>query len=94
MTATPISYATAIDGRQLPFKDRRTSLKVMGIVLIVLGSLSGCVGVLAPVGMVMASVLTRQANANRAARGATTVPAQMVVTEEMDVGTMVLAAGM
>jgi hypothetical protein len=92
LTATPISYATAVDGRQLPFKDRRTSLKAMGIVLIVLGSLSGCVGVLAPVGMVVAVVLTQQANANRAARGATTAP--IVRAEEMDYGTMVLAAGM
>ena len=93
MTASPIDYATAVNARQLPFKDRRLSLRVMGVVLLVFGSLSGCLGVMAPVGMVMAVVMTRQANANRAARGVTTVPA-MTANEVVDIPTMVVAAGM
>jgi len=48
---TAISYATAVDPRKLPFKDRRTSLKVVGVLLVIFGALSGCFGVLAPVGL-------------------------------------------
>jgi hypothetical protein len=93
MTASPIGYATAVDARQLPFKDRRTSLRVMGIVLLVLGSLSGCIGILAPVGMAVSVILMKQANANRAARGATTAPALTAAPETMDIPTMAMAAG-
>jgi hypothetical protein len=55
---TAISYATAVDPRTLPFKDRRTSLKVAGVLLILLGSLFGCFGALTPVAMFVATRFT------------------------------------
>jgi hypothetical protein len=36
---------------ELPFKDQRGGLKTMGVVLIVLGSFSGCLGVITPANM-------------------------------------------
>jgi len=53
---TAISYATAVDPRTLPFKDRRTTLKVVGVLLVVFGALSGCFGILGPVGLYVASM--------------------------------------
>jgi hypothetical protein len=58
---TEISYATAVDPRTLPFKDRRTSLKVVGVVLVVFGAISGCFGALTPIGMFAAAKFARQA---------------------------------
>ena len=81
---TAISYATAIDARKLPFKDRRTSLKVVGVLLIVFGSLCGCFGVLAPVGMYVGSMFAAGAPV-----GAATRPA---FSPRPDYHTMILAA--
>jgi len=53
----PISYATPLDARPLPFTDRRTSILVVGVFLILMGALSGCIGVASPVGMLLASVV-------------------------------------
>ena len=56
---TAISYATAVDARELPFKDRRTSLKVAGVLLILFGSLFACFGVLTPVGIYFAAAFSQ-----------------------------------
>ena len=55
MTAIP--YATPAEAQRLPFKDRRLSLKVMGVLLILLGFLTGCLSIMAPIGMVAATML-------------------------------------
>ena len=62
---THIAYATPADATRLPFKDRRTSLKVAGVILIVLGAMAGCFSALTPVGMYVAA--QAQAQAQRAA---------------------------
>ena len=73
---THIAYATADDASRLPFKDRRTSLKVAGVILIVLGAMAGCFSVLTPVGVYVAgkaqAQAQAQANAKRAALPGTT----------------------
>ena len=63
---TEISYATPVDAKKLPFKDRRVSLRVAGIVLILLGAASGCFSILTPVGMMMSVWFQPPAAAARA----------------------------
>src|SRR5687767_4274683 len=82
---TAISYATAVDPRTLPFKDRRTSLKVVGVLLILFGSLFACFGILTPVGMFVASMAAKQMPA--------TQRAQMGIALEPDMQTIALAGG-
>jgi hypothetical protein len=82
---TAISYATAVDPRKLPFKDRRTSLKVVGVLLIIFGALSGCFGLLAPVGMYLTVMF------GGTAPGAATQPMQPALPTRPDYHTMVLA---
>src|SRR5437867_1413794 len=53
----PIPYATPVNVQRLPFKDRRTSLIVAGIFLLLLGGLSACFGALTPIGMFFASTV-------------------------------------
>jgi hypothetical protein len=77
-----IAYATPVDARRLPFNDRRTSILVAGVALLILGALCGCVTALAPVGMFLATLGPR-----RAAGGATTAP----VVFEADVRSAVAA---
>lgn len=80
---TAISYATALDARTLPFKDRRTSLKVVGVLLLVFGGLSACFAAMTPVGIYFASLAARQAP-----------PGSLQRAAEPDVRTVVLAGGM
>jgi hypothetical protein len=73
MTALP--YEAPVDGRSLPFKDRRTSLRVMGALLLTLGLFTGCMSAMTPVGMVMSAVATQQMAAQARARAAASQPA-------------------
>lgn len=82
---TAISYATAVDPRTLPFKDRRTSLKVVGVLLILFGSMFACFGVMTPVGMFVVSKVATQMPA--------TQRAQMADVLDPDMRTMILAGG-
>ena len=61
---THIAYATADDSSRLPFKDRRTSLKVAGVILIVLGAMAGCFTALTPVGIYVAAQAQAQVQRN------------------------------
>jgi hypothetical protein len=54
---TEISYATAVDPRTLPFTDRRTSMKVAGVLLILFGSIFACFGALTPLGMYASTMI-------------------------------------
>ena len=85
MTAIP--YATATDPRRLPFKDRRTSLKVMGVLLIVFGAVSACFGGLTPLGMWMSTRVVPPAPPGASA----TPPVTQV--ELVDYRTMAMAGG-
>ena len=91
---TAISYATAIDPRRLPFKDRRTSLKVAGVLLVIFGALSGCLGGLTPVGMYVAARVATQSSAAAAGSGAVRAaePALDFRTTTLASGTYLLAA--
>ena len=81
---TSISYATAVDPRTLPFEDRRTSLKVVGVLLLVFGGLCGCFAALMPVGMYFTALAARQAPPGSLQAAAESRP---------DVPTMVVAGG-
>lgn len=87
---TEISYATAVDPRTLPFKDRRTSLKVIGVLMIVFGAISACFGGLTPLGMWMSSRAVLQMPPGGAAAASTrpVMHAQLV-----DYRTMAMAGG-
>ena len=58
---TELAYATPPDATRLPFKDRRTSLRVAGVLLVVLGAISGCFGAMTPLGMIAAAMAPRPA---------------------------------
>jgi hypothetical protein len=85
---TAISYQTPPDAQVLPFKDRRVSMKVVGVLLILLGAFSGCLSVLAPVGMVVAVMFQPPAAATP---GATTAPVALTQRPELDLRTMAFA---
>jgi hypothetical protein len=89
---THIAYATADDASRLPFKDRRTSLKVVGVILIVLGAMAGCFSALTPVAIYVAAQAqaSAQAAAQRAAPPGTTTTT-MVPVAGADVRSMVMA---
>ena len=93
---TSIPYETAVDPRRLPFKDRRTSLKVLGVLLILFGSFSACFGILAPAGMFAAATFAPRvspASAPATTAPAATAPVMRAATPmEMDYRTMALAA--
>lgn len=80
---TAISYATAPDPRTLPFKDRRTSLKVVGVLLLVFGGLCGCFAAMTPIGMLATTYLAQQTPPGSLPRAS---------PERPDLHTMVLAA--
>ena len=80
---TEISYATAVDPRTLPFTDRRTSLKVAGVLLILFGSMFACFGALTPLGMYVSTMV--------AARPPTTQGVQAAPAVTPDMKTMALA---
>jgi len=72
---TSLPYEAPVDGRRLPFRDRRTSLRVMGALLLTLGLFTGCMSAMTPVGMVMSAVATQQMAAQARARAAASQPA-------------------
>lgn len=49
---TNLSYESPLDARTLPFKDRRVSLRVVGVILLLLGTASGCFTILTPIGLI------------------------------------------
>jgi hypothetical protein len=63
MTAIP--YETPDGATPLPFTDRRPSIRAAGVVLIVLGALSGCVSAMVPVGMFFTEMARRSAPATQ-----------------------------
>src|SRR5215204_2433284 len=75
MTAIP--YATPLETKNLPFKDRRVSLRVAGIALVLLGTVSGCFSILTPVGIVMSAMIQPRPPA---ARGAGVAPTTRAVS--------------
>jgi hypothetical protein len=83
---TSIPYDTPAEAHRLPFKDRRTSLTVLGVILLVLGGVCGCFGAATPIGMFIAATVPQVPSGWAVQSSAPSVTA---TTTELDVRSMV-----